>query len=674
VTAFGSGDDDESLRVHYAFDELGRTETVEDGHGTVTHVYDDDGRMLSIDSPEGLISYEYDQATGRLERTYTADTDISYGYDELGRLQAVAVDELAATDYSSAPLVTTYGYDAVGNLITTTLPNDVVTTYTYDDLNRLVLEVVEDDQSNLLASYEYVLLPDGQRDYMIETDDSSVETKVDWTHDNLKRLVREVRDEGDDGIDDTNDYDTAYTLDLVGNRLEKVTDKPSTSNDETIEYEYNAKDQLESEDSTLTGETTYAYDANGSLVEKIHDSQTDTYGYDLRNRMVESDVDDVESTYVYDDNGVRVAKTVDSETTEYLIDPQNHTGYAKPIEEHVASAVARAYVLGHDILAQEDATNGLLYLLKDGHGTTRMLVDSSAAIEEQYLLTAFQEPVGFSLGDAKTSWLSPDGSSDVETSFTYQLARYRNGFWFTQADIPGASRNTEPLTLHKYLYVHGDPIMGVDPSGMSRLTELLLVITVIAILTTMQGDDPVATVNRQPLIEHYRAVANAANPVYVDTERLTKTEAFRQKTGTLFATNLKEIPLFIQSKMQVSGGLPVDYLSIGAHGGPGLITLFLQGNPNATIIDKNSFKIYELHQQNPNAAGDSRGIKLLNDITPFLAANATIEIVGCEAGAGTTGRELEQMMERFFGDRGKAVNVILHEQSVHFDLSGDPAY
>jgi len=99
-----------------------------------------------------------------------------------------------------------------------------------------------------LASYQYVLLADGQRDYMIETDASSVETKVDWTYDNLKRLVREVRDEGDDGINDTNDYDTTYTLDLVGNRLVKVTDKPGTSNDETVEYAYNQKDQLESED------------------------------------------------------------------------------------------------------------------------------------------------------------------------------------------------------------------------------------------------------------------------------------------------------------------------------------------------------------------------------------------------------------------------------------------
>jgi hypothetical protein len=31
---------------------------------------------------------------------------------------------------------------------------------------------------------------------------------------------------------------------------------------------------------------------------------------------------------------------------------------------------------------------------------------------------------------------------------------------------------SDPLSLHKYLYTHGNPVMGIDPSGMISLTEL----------------------------------------------------------------------------------------------------------------------------------------------------------------------------------------------------------
>ena len=73
-----------------------------------------------------------------------------------------------------------------------------------------------------------------------------------------------------------------------------------------------------------------------------------------------------DAIYGYDTDGVRVSKTVISpsgqpEQTLYVIDRQNFTGYAKPIEEKASAGAApfRRYIIGHDMVAQIDAPSGL---------------------------------------------------------------------------------------------------------------------------------------------------------------------------------------------------------------------------------------------------------------------------------------------------------------------------
>ncbi|HWQ90361.1 MAG TPA: hypothetical protein VN673_01725, partial [Clostridia bacterium] len=69
--------------------------------------YDFEGRLTQVNSPEGVINYGYEETTGRHIRTCTKNSEVHYGYDELGRLKTVHVTK---RNGSSADETTTYTY------------------------------------------------------------------------------------------------------------------------------------------------------------------------------------------------------------------------------------------------------------------------------------------------------------------------------------------------------------------------------------------------------------------------------------------------------------------------------------------------------------------------------------------------------------------------------------
>ena len=176
---------------------------------------------------------------------------------------------------------------------------------------------------------------------------------------------------------------------------------------------------------------------------------------------------------------MRVSETTGSNATFYLNDPQNPAGYTKAVEESTtvnSTTPARSYLLGTQIIAQSDS-NGVLYLMRDGHGSTRALLTSAGAIftvdtlQERYdydaygtmLLSANGQSIAAS---AKTLWLfANDGIVDPVTGWRYNLARYVNGFWFTQSDVQGMGHDADPISLHKYIYTQVNPNYLPDPSG-----------------------------------------------------------------------------------------------------------------------------------------------------------------------------------------------------------------
>jgi RHS repeat-associated protein len=504
----------------YTLDALDRSVIVNDSlHGVTTNAYDAEGRVTQITSPEGTLHHVYDNL-GRLARTYTGlvdsngtnnpgdlqeITDTRYTYDRLNRLKTVQLVERNDTPTSET---TTYVYDKVGNLDRVDMPNAVTSDYLYDNLNRLDLlqhfkdvgtqDKVYQTGDIRLAEFDYFVRADGKRTKVIEKDDLNRTTTIDWMYDALGRLKQEKFD----SYDNTLDFTADYRFDLASNRAAKDIDKSSNGTlDEAFSYLYDANDRLTREQKNIQGTPTgdittfYEYDnpltpaANdgtqqtaqnvyGSIISAPTGSRSSfmTFGYDVRGRLAQVVVDtngdtsggQTTTTYLYNDDGVRIQQSVAGTVTKYHIDPNNHTGYAQILEEkNSAGTVTQTYTLGHDVLNQ--AVGATVYhLLYDGHGSTRALLNSTAGVHQRYAFDAYGkqlEGTDLTSADNATSRLLYSGEwTAIGSQLQYLRARWQRDGRFLAMD-PFAGDSEDPVSLHKYLYVHSDPINGIDPTG-----------------------------------------------------------------------------------------------------------------------------------------------------------------------------------------------------------------
>jgi RHS repeat-associated protein len=249
---------------------------------------------------------------------------------------------------------------------------------------------------------------------------------------------------------------------------------------------YNDDNELSSSTVAVSGGATTtitnSYDANGSLVYSASTTggvtTTSTYTYALRNKMIDYAVNGTtEASYVYDDAGNRVQEAVTSDgtttTSYYLIDSNNPTGYAKAIQQSttLGGTPTLSYILGPSIVAQSSSA-GVLYFLTDGHGSTRALINTGGqvatvgGVSQVFDYDAFGDALDFTPTAAATTWLfGGDGFYDPASGWTYQLARWRNGFWFTQQDPAGPFAPGDLADADLYVYVGGNPINLSDPTG-----------------------------------------------------------------------------------------------------------------------------------------------------------------------------------------------------------------
>ena len=222
-------------------------------------------------------------------------------------------------------------------------------------------------------------------------------------------------------------------------------------------------------ETSSTTTITNGYNSNGSLITKTQGSQTDTYSWDVRGRMIGSSVNGVLSSYQYTPDGIRSAVTGGSNTTLYIVDEMSPSGYAQVVEELTTGGALLAqyvYCVGLDASAVFRPDQGGGVYLSDGHSGIRQVLNGAGTVVWSQRYDAFGNAQRTNPGSF-TNTLSYCGERFDATLGQYNLrARYydpRAGR-FTGMD-PFGGNYGDPLQSMRYGYAGGNPIGGMDPSG-----------------------------------------------------------------------------------------------------------------------------------------------------------------------------------------------------------------
>ena len=157
------------------------------------------------------------------------------------------------------------------------------------------------------------------------------------------------------------------------------------------------------------------------------------------------------------------------------------------LAEYNSSGLNTSYSYGDDLISQTQGTTTHYYHY-DGLGSTRALSDASGALTDTYAYDAFGELLQ-QTGTTENHYRFAGEQYDAGLDQYYLRARYydQGVGRFTQQDT-WMGRDSDPITLHKYLYANSDPANHTDPTGQFGLASFSVGMNIRTELSLMQVD------------------------------------------------------------------------------------------------------------------------------------------------------------------------------------------
>lgn len=427
---------DATADVSYGYDDNGRlTAMTRTGASASTWTYDDLGRMTGSTRAGRSVGYAYDLAGNNTAIVYPGSNTVTRGFDDASRLETV-------TDWNND--TTSFGYDPNSNLTTTSFPNGVVSTRTYDHENRPT-NIAVTNTSGTLAAWAQTF---DNNNFVSTVTATGVGTSQAYTYNQLNQLTGNGTQ--------TFTYDTADNL---------------TALDNTTHQAFNDSNQICWQTSTWTPtgdytnpcgttpgwSTTYTFDTRGNrLTTSFPYAETKTHTYDLANRLTTyTQGTTTSASYIYDGDGLRLAKTVN--TTDTLYTWQDNTNLPQLLVDGTDN-----YLYGPqgEPIARIPTTGTTTYIHQDHLGSTRLLTNNTGTSSGTYTYTPYgttQTHTG-----ATVSLQYAGQYTDTETGYQYLRARYyepTTGQFLTRDAAYG-------LTRLAYGYTYQNPINSVDKNGL----------------------------------------------------------------------------------------------------------------------------------------------------------------------------------------------------------------
>ena len=407
-----------------------------DTHHTTSMTYDGLDRLTEVRQSDGLwLRSRYDTAGNRTALEVPGGVT-TYTYDALGQLTAAGLPWGGSAVYT---------YDAVGQIRTRTLPNGVVSSYTYNGRRQLT-SIAHVRNGTTLASYDYTLDAVGNR--VAVTEAGGRQTR--WSYDAVDRLLSEFDQEANGQTSQT-----SYTYDAAGNRQTQTRDGQTTTST------YNDLDQL-----LQAGAVTYRYDGRGNLTEVRDGADLTRYTVDAANQVVGVSLPSgTDIQYQYGPDGQRVAQTVDGAVTRLLWD---QAGYGEIVAtSDGTSQVQTIYALGASERLGQQQPGAATYALADGQRSVRVLADASGQVVGQRRYSAFGE-VRAHDGAAAFAFGYSGEQQDEQTGLINLRARLYDPALgrFLGRDVWPVDMG-RPVELNRYVYAQNNPLSHADPTGLT---------------------------------------------------------------------------------------------------------------------------------------------------------------------------------------------------------------
>lgn len=493
--------------TQYAYDALGQMTQVTDANGGQTiATYDANGNLVSTTDPKGqTTTYTYDAADRLTRLTDASGRQWGFTYDANGNqltrtmpsgqtISTVydALDRATSVTYPGGPTVT-YTYDANGNRLTMTDANGT-TRYAYDEQNRLTS--VTDAFGNAVA-YGYdaagqlqQLNYPGNRTVSYSRDAAGrLASFTDWLGDTTSYTRDDIGAvtaiQYGNGAKVTKDFDDAgrltllenrnaangiisrhaLRLDGLGNPLSAELDLPlqPANLGRTAEQIYDASNRL-----TNSGGAAITHDDDGRITTDPSGNAAIQYAYNAQDLITSVTTGGVlTDSYSYDGEGRRVARISGGQTTRYVLDPTGGDLYSVLAETDGSNNVQHYYLYGDGLVSQITG-NSHRYYHFDQTGNTLALTDDSGVLTDSYAYEPFGNVTAQGSSHNPYRFVGRYGVMDDGNGLNHMRARYYRadlGRFLSLDALYGEV--TDPMTLNRYQYVSGNPMVGVDPSGMS---------------------------------------------------------------------------------------------------------------------------------------------------------------------------------------------------------------
>jgi RHS repeat-associated protein len=416
-----------SSMKQYAYDNEGKLTTFTKPDGTAINYTYNTEQLLASD---GYTSFTYDSPRNRLKTVTYQGKVLTFNYDNLDRIISIVYDGNTVE----------YTYDKNNNVVTLKYPGNKTVTYTYDAIDRLKTVT---DWNNQMAEYFY------KNDGRLNNLNLPNGVVTTYNYDAAGRMTGYETKKGTTII-------CNYTFSLNPSGSHTLENKQEPFNTFASLANVSLSAQYDPQNRIITyGAKNFTFDANGRTTTKTGRN----YGWDVYDRLI-SVSGDFTAAYEYDGLGNRRKAVRNGTTTKYVLDI---LGMSQVLMETDGSGnVQNYYVYGLGLLSRIKPDNSTRYYHGDFRGSVVAMTDAAGTVTHKYQYDEFGTVLRKTEADEnRFRYVGMAGVMFEDSTLVFMRARYYD------PEI-GRFLSEDPIwSVNLYPYANGNPVMGIDPTGMN---------------------------------------------------------------------------------------------------------------------------------------------------------------------------------------------------------------